>query len=157
QLKIPLNPEFGGKLMLVGDGQPTTAVGSMSLFVIGPFEADLRVLRTKWNAWLRDNTKTLKQIQRDAREDEDQLRGDPVARLSQSIAAQAQTLGRRENVTAPNLASLMLLVEENGKLVLLTGDGHHADILKGLDHLGRLDGNGRLHVDLLKVQHHGSE
>jgi hypothetical protein len=51
----------------------------------------------------------------------------------------------------------MLLVDEGGKSVLLTGDGHSADILAGLDRLGRLDSQGRLHVDVLKVQHHGSE
>jgi hypothetical protein len=51
----------------------------------------------------------------------------------------------------------MLLVEENGKSVLLTGDGHHADILKGLAQAGKLSSQGGLHVDVLKVQHHGSE
>jgi hypothetical protein len=51
----------------------------------------------------------------------------------------------------------MLLAEEQGRTVLLTGDGHHDDILKGLDHHGRLDAQGRLHVNVLKVQHHGSE
>ena len=157
QLNVPLNPEFGGKLMLVRDALPTTTVGSMSLFVIGPFQADLKKLRDDWNAWLDENTAALKQIQSRAREDEARLQGDPVARLAQAIAAQAEELGKRTNVTAPNLASLMLLVEENGKRVLLTGDGHADDIVKGLKHHGRLDGDGRLHVDVLKVQHHGSE
>jgi hypothetical protein len=60
-------------------------------------------------------------------------------------------------VTAPNLASLMLLAEENGRIALLTGDGHRDDIIKGLAHHSRLDAQGRLHVNVLKVQHHGSE
>jgi hypothetical protein len=51
----------------------------------------------------------------------------------------------------------MLLAEEGGKTVLLTGDGHAADILKGLRRHNRLDVDGRIHVDVLKVQHHGSE
>jgi hypothetical protein len=34
---------------------------------------------------------------------------------------------------------------------------HHADVLAGLDAAKLLDGNGGIHVDVLKVQHHGSE
>jgi hypothetical protein len=43
------------------------------------------------------------------------------------------------------------------KKILLTGDGHADDIIKGLKHHKKLDGKGRLHVDVLKVQHHGSK
>jgi hypothetical protein len=71
--------------------------------------------------------------------------------------ALAKQLGNRKKVTTPNLASLMFLAEENGKTILLTGDGHADDILKGLEHQQAFDANGRLHVDVLKVQHHGSE
>jgi len=51
----------------------------------------------------------------------------------------------------------MFFVEENGKTLVLTGDGHHEDIRKGLEHIKRLKPNKGLHVDVLKVQHHGSE
>jgi len=51
----------------------------------------------------------------------------------------------------------MLLVEENGRQVLLTGDGHADDVLAGLENAGLLDPELGLHVDVLKVQHHGSE
>jgi hypothetical protein len=51
----------------------------------------------------------------------------------------------------------MFLAEEGGKTLLLTGDGHCDDILKGLAHHGRLDANDSIHVGTLKVQHHGSE
>jgi hypothetical protein len=51
----------------------------------------------------------------------------------------------------------MLHVEEGGKTLLLTGDGHADDILKGLAHVGKLDDAGGIHVDVLKVQHHGAE
>ncbi len=62
-------------------------------------------------------------------------------------------------MTVPNLASLMVLIEKGGKKVLLTGDGHSADILKGLEFHDKLNQNAgkNLHVDILKVQHHGSE
>ena len=41
--------------------------------------------------------------------------------------------------------------------MLLTGDGHHLDILNGLKHIKKLNANGGIHVDVLKVQHHASE
>ncbi|MGB8194135.1 MAG: hypothetical protein WCF67_19540, partial [Chitinophagaceae bacterium] len=72
-------------------------------------------------------------------------------------ATRKKTLGLRKKVTVPNLASIMFLVEENNKTLLMTGDGHWEDILKGLKSIGRLDSNGCMHLDVLKVQHHGSE
>ncbi|HYO78673.1 MAG TPA: hypothetical protein VE010_19595, partial [Thermoanaerobaculia bacterium] len=77
--------------------------------------------------------------------------------LQAAVLAQAAKLGDRNEVTTPNLASLMMLVEENGREILLTGDGHSADILRGLEQVGRIEPGGSLHVNVLKVQHHGSE
>jgi hypothetical protein len=50
----------------------------------------------------------------------------------------------------------MLLAEADGRTVLLTGDGHGRDVVRGLKEAGRLDEQGRIHVDVLKVQHHGA-
>jgi hypothetical protein len=45
-----------------------------------------------------------------------------------------------------------------GDGILLTGDGHCTDIVKGLKHnMIIAHDNEGLHVDVLKVQHHGSE
>jgi Metallo-beta-lactamase superfamily len=77
-------------------------------------------------------------------------------------ATAGKVLGKRKKVTVPNLASLMFMVEEKDasgkvKTVLLTGDGHHEDILKGLELQKKIKKNEPLHVDVFKVQHHGSE
>lgn len=80
-----------------------------------------------------------------------------AALLGESELALAKELGNRKKVTTPNLASLMFLAEENGQTVLLTGDGHWEDILKGLEYHQAFDAEGLLHVDVLKVQHHGGE
>ncbi len=157
QLRIPLNPEYDNKLMLVKKPQPRLAIGEMSATVLGPSKADLRKLRDEWNEWLEDNERELRRIRDRVREVEAQLAGDEIARVIQPALVQTEELGRRERVTTPNLASLMLLVEEDEKSILLTGDGHHLDILKGLKHHRKLDRHGRIHVDVLKVQHHGSE
>jgi beta-lactamase superfamily II metal-dependent hydrolase len=131
-------------------------VGGIRFSVLAPFEADLKKLRTDWNTWLDANEDVVEEIRRKAEDDQDLL-GNEVVRLIARLAAEAKVLGNRKKVTPPNLASLMLLAEAGGKTVLLSGDGHHADILKGLAHVGKLDAQGRIHVDVLKVQHHGAE
>jgi hypothetical protein len=62
-----------------------------------------------------------------------------------------------KNVTTPNVASLMLMVEEDGKRILLTGDAQQDYVVAGLEKTKFLAAGGGLHLDVLKVQHHGSE
>ena len=57
--------------------------------------------------------------------------------------------------TAPNLSSIVVLLECRGKKVLLTGDARGDKILEGLDAAGML-GALPLRVDILKLPHHGS-
>ena len=160
QLKIPLNPEFRGKLIFVREQQPRIELGGMAISVVGPQKKDLEQLRKEWNEWLETNSKRLEGMRR--RVQALQLRpaaGDVngEARAAAARELVSGMLGERAKVTTPNLASVMLLVEEAGKKVLLTGDGHGDDVLKGLASQGKLDDSGRIHVDVLKVQHHGSE
>ncbi len=173
QLGISLNPPAKRKLMMV---RPATsaaiALGGMGFYIIGPFSADLKNLRAEWNEWLKKNKAQLKSIETQAKKDESRFSASEIDaillpklaqadRLSQLLPldekATAFKLGERQKVTTPNLASLMFYVEENGKSLLLTGDGHHEDILRGLKHIKKLDGPPGIHVDVLKVQHHGSE
>ena len=51
----------------------------------------------------------------------------------------------------------MFLVESEGKKILFTGDGLGSDIVDFLSEKQMLEPEGRLHVDILKVPHHGSE
>ena len=158
QLGIPTNPEFGGKLAFVRTPTQSVTLGAMHMTVIGPFEADLDRLRKDWNAWLKDNKKALKEISDDARRAAQDMGLSELDRVIFPLLEQAKKLGERSLVTAPNLASLMFLVEEGKTRILLTGDGHGDDIVKGLRACGALPANGGgLHVRLLKVQHHGSE
>lgn len=57
----------------------------------------------------------------------------------------------------PNLSSIVLLLKHRGRTALLTGDARGDRILAGLRDTGLLDGAGPLHVDLLKLPHHGSD
>jgi hypothetical protein len=72
------------------------------------------------------------------------------------LAEQADYLNR----TIPNLSSIVVLVEAARRRarpfrLLLTGDAGGDHILESLD-ATKLGRGGRFHVDLLKVQHHGS-
>ncbi|HJR63788.1 MAG TPA: MBL fold metallo-hydrolase [Gemmatimonadaceae bacterium] len=157
QLGISLNRPAKGKLMMVRDTKRAITVGGMKLYVLAPFEDDLEKLRDEWNKWLREHKAVIADLRRRAREDVDRLGVSELDLFIQGLALDADDLGRRSGVTPPNLASLMLLAEEKGKRVLLTGDGHANEVLRGLEHYGKLAPGGGLHVDALKVPHHGAE
>lgn len=158
QLGIPVNPQFNGGLIYADEAPASISIGGMSLYVIGPFKEDLEKLRQEWNDWLKANQDIVAEVRAEAKQDAEDLpmmdEGQWVLSSMLTLAAQ---LGDRNKVTTPNLASVMLLVEEAGKTVLMTGDGHWEDILKGLERQHKLESQNRLHVDVLKVQHHGSE
>lgn len=56
----------------------------------------------------------------------------------------------------PNLSSTVLLIKHQQRTALLTGDARGDRILAGLREVGLLPDNAPLHVDLLKLPHHGS-
>lgn len=167
QLNIPLNPHDAGKLMMVRPNLSPIRLGTIALHIIGPFSEDVTKLRKEWNTWLREHKDMVKKIRAQAKADSDDMGLSvtallaPMASAAAALRAEelalAKRLGLRAKVTTPNLASLMFLAEDKNQTVLLTGDGHGDDILKGLEHHNRLDAAGKIHVDLLKVQHHGSE
>ena len=59
--------------------------------------------------------------------------------------------------SVPNLSSIVVLAELDGKKILLTGDARGDKILEGLELKRLLDASGNCHVDILKVPHHGSQ
>jgi beta-lactamase superfamily II metal-dependent hydrolase len=104
--------------------------GPLGLRIAGPTKTNLKALQDKWLKWLEE---TAKQVSR----------GDPVA------AAMADK-------SIPNLSSIVVLAECDGKTLLLTGDARGDHIVEGL-RTAKLFKNDSLHVDVLKVQHHGSD
>ncbi|MEM8999940.1 MAG: hypothetical protein AAGB24_06720 [Bacteroidota bacterium] len=56
-----------------------------------------------------------------------------------------------------NLASIVCLANCNGNTILMTGDARDDDILGGLETAGLMNDQGNLHVDILKIPHHGSD
>jgi hypothetical protein len=129
-LRLPVNDGFPADLVCADDAPGPIVLGNLSLTVVGPTRANLEELRAKWEEWLAAHEAAVAD-------------GDPLvlANSDQSI---------------PNLSSIMVLAEADGKRLLLTGDGRSDHLLQGLGRAGRLDAAGRCHVDLLKVAHHGS-
>lgn len=150
--KLPRSREEP-KLLMFREDQRSFAVGSLKFTIIGPTSDELDLLRDGWNNFLRDTANRQK-----------------LRTLKEQIKRKVDAFGEEaidlrdwngiedfKGVTTPNIASLMFMVEdEDGMQLLLTGDSQQDIILKGLELAGYLD-DGHLHVDILKVQHHGSE
>jgi Metallo-beta-lactamase superfamily len=156
QLGIELNKPFDHKLALVREDTQRITLGSVELTLIGPFPEDVEKLRVEWKEWLDEHQDQLNDLRARMQRDSDKLASD-FDRLRSALDFGTTILGMRTEVTTPNLASIMFFAEEDNRTVLLTGDGHWADILKGLERAKRIEPAGTLHVDVLKVQHHGSE
>ncbi len=156
QLGIELNRDFGGQLMITTEPAFTRSLGSMDLTLVGPFAEDLEELRGDWNDWVEDNRTTIEALHRKAEEDQARLQQEEGQSLIELLSRFAFSGQERGSVTVPNLASIVLLVEEGNNSILLTGDARDNEILDGLDVAGKLNAQGQLHVNALKLQHHGS-
>lgn len=157
-LNIPLNiPAKGDPLVVLAEDPSTYKIGNMTLYLLGPFQEDLEQLHKEWDVWLKANQKKLGSLKAMADENARRLGLGQEAALAQTMQILATELGNRTEVTTPNLASITFLAEEDDQLVLMTGDAHANEVLKGLRAHNFLPvGGGVLHVDVLKIQHHGA-
>jgi len=128
KLDIRQNDGFKDDLIVVDTARDPVSFGPMQLKIAGPSQANLKALRQTWLEWL--------------------------AETSQRVAADPSTAAMVDR-SIPNLSSIVLLATCDDKTVLLTGDARGDHILSGLSKAG-LAKKGKLHVDVLKVQHHGS-
>jgi len=134
-LQIPLNPEFATHgLVCVDDAQTAIPLRNLRLSVVGPTQKNLQSLRKKWLNWLKA---------------QEAQRALPAARTTEDLV--------KSDESVPNLSSIMLLAAAEGKTILLTGDGRGDDLLRGLAQANLLDATGHLHVNVLKMPHHGSQ
>lgn len=158
-LDIPVNKPPGvaqaAKLLFAGQPGDTFALGSMRFTLVGPARKELTRLRKGWDTWLRENPARVKQIRAELKRRIEEFSSGALTTSPYDLG-DWNGIPPIKGVTAPNVASLMFLVEENGKRLLLTGDAQQDFILDGLQRTGFLDG-GFAHLDVLKIQHHGSE
>jgi len=158
-LNIPLNkpPGVGTSqpLMLAGKPGDTFTLGSMDFTLIGPTKKELADLGKGWVNWLRENKDQVKKIRAEIQKRIDAFSNGTLS-TSPFDLRDWNGIPDFKGVTAPNVASLMFMVEEGNRRLLLTGDGQQDFILDGLERTNFMP-NGHIHLDVLKVQHHGSE
>lgn len=126
--KLGLKPPL---LVAEAKEKPRNFGDGLTLRVVGPLRAQLDALHKEWE-------KQLKKL-----ESEGKLDGATAASFSDTSAA--------------NLASIVVLAEAGGKTMLLTGDARADFLDESLKAQKLLDRKGRLHVDLFKLPHHGSD
>jgi beta-lactamase superfamily II metal-dependent hydrolase len=155
-LGIPTNqiPGAAGpaKLLMARKGQGSFRLpgDSMDITIVGPTTSELTKLREGWNHWLTDHQHDLKKIDAQIKA---HMRDLASGAASPALTWQGQP--DYKGVTVPNIASLVLFVEEAGKTLLLTGDAQHDLLLEHLKAAGLLQA-GHRHLTCLKVQHHGA-
>jgi hypothetical protein len=127
------NHKFGGRLILAAVGaKPVTLGKALKITVIGPMQPELEALQAAHDKWLRERAT------------------DKKKEAAAALAAYLDT-------SVPNLSSIVVMAEQDGKKMLLTGDARGDKILAGMELVGLLKKGGKMHVDILKVPHHGSD
>jgi hypothetical protein len=119
------------------DRRPPIRLGDLKITVVGPSRAILDRLKVRWLAWLEAHHPGVAE-------------SGPAAGPAAAAAAVAA------DGSLPNLSSIVLLVELGARSLLLTGDARSDEILAGMREAGVLDADGRRHVSILKMPHHGS-
>jgi hypothetical protein len=131
-LGMKVNDIFQKKLVSLDTSPANLRWENLEVIVVGPTTANLNSLKEEWILWLDEH--------------EDELAsGDPF------IAAMSDQ-------SKPNLSSIMIYIKDDtGKTALFAGDGRGDHLLQGLGQAGLLSANGTIHVDVLKLPHHGSD
>jgi hypothetical protein len=136
RLRLNLNQSAGALIAVPGSGPRQTAMGSgLDFTVLGPRQTQLEKLRNDW---------AMHQAAAPGRHDK-RLGAAAIEAVAAAFVDQS----------VYNLSSIVVLVDFGGKRMLLTGDARGDLILESLTEGGLMQ-HGTIHVDLLKVPHHGS-
>jgi hypothetical protein len=129
QLGWAINEPFGGPVALPASGVRTIKLGAVKLTVVCPHDTQLEKLHKVWDTWLQEHPKA-------------------VAKDRAATAAFVDN-------SPYNLSSIVVHAECEGRTMLLTGDARGDHVLSGLAEAG-LAKDGKTHLDILKLPHHGS-
>jgi hypothetical protein len=128
----PLNPApFGGGLVEApaSGGVHVKLDAHTSLLVVSPQAADIATFRAEWD--------------------------EQIKKLLKGTAKPAE-IATAVDKSPYNLSSIVVLAKQGKHTMLLTGDANGDHVRTGLKTAGALDEDDRLHVDVLKLPHHGS-
>ena len=131
RLNLPINKAFDGKLVKADGKTKAADMGKgLKMTVVGPMKQELLNLQKEHDAFLKKSQK------------EKKAPTSLAAFVDESVA---------------NLSSIVVLAEAENKRILLTGDARGDKIMEGLELVGLLPKDDNMHVDILKVPHHGSD
>lgn len=132
KLDFDVNRPFKDLVSCPPTGKKVVKVGDgLTLTVLGPDDARLDKLEADWKAKLKKKK-------------------NPKGAELQQLAADFL------DDSVYNLSSIVVFAELGDKTMLLTGDARGDDIMKAARRAKLIKGE-RLHVDILKVPHHGSD
>lgn len=130
-LTIPVNRPWQGLVWApAGERRQDDLGDGLTLTIVGPLQAQVEALRADWDKKL------------------EEMKKKPAN--AQAIAADFV------DKSVYNLSSIVVIATLGNQRMLLTGDARGDFVLDGLRALGELR-NDTIHVDLLKVPHHGSD
>lgn len=134
RLNLNVNEVFGGGPVMTEPGAaPVDLEPGLKLTVVGPDRDRVEALRADWEK--------KSAHAREKKASPQEMEAILAAYVDESVY---------------NLSSIVVLAELGGRRMLLTGDARGDFILSGLEGAGLLE-DGAIHVDLLKLPHHGSE
>jgi hypothetical protein len=127
-LEWPVNKGFDG---VIQSGAPavTRMLGEVECTILGPRAPELEALRKAFDEWLAKRAEK---------------------------KAEASVLAAYIDKSVPNLSSIVVLLKRHKRSMLLTGDARGDHVLLALEESGLVAKGGSIHVDILKVPHHGS-
>ncbi len=129
-LPIPINNGFPGNLITVDNAQGPRIFDNLEITIVGPTQLNLNELENEWIDWLNAQENSI-------------LSNDPFVMAN-------------SDASVPNLSSIMFLAKADNRTMLFTGDGRSDHLLHGLRKIGLLNAHGQMHVNVLKLPHHGS-
>ncbi len=125
-----LNHPFSGLVHAPDQGgRKVTLDDNTSLIVLAPREQQLKDLQEEWD--------------------------EQLTRLRNRQADEASVAAYVDK-SVFNLSSIVCLLQASDQTILLTGDARGDQILEAIDAAGLTD-QGKLHVNVLKLPHHGSD
>jgi beta-lactamase superfamily II metal-dependent hydrolase len=127
-LNTPFKSSAGKPTLITSAGTAPTKIDGLEFHVVGPLEDEVEALQKHFDAFIK----------------------------KKGLTAEA-FLAAFSDPSITNLSSIVSLVSLGGKTILLTGDARGDKILAGLEAEGLLAAGAVLHVDVLKVPHHGSD
>jgi beta-lactamase superfamily II metal-dependent hydrolase len=129
-LHIPLNANLADPITVETANAPVS-FDNVRLTVVGPTQANLDALRQQWEDWLDQH--------------------------EEDIGTGSVKLMANSDQSVPNLSSICVVAEGDGRRILFTGDARSDHVLSGLESKGFLNNAGTVHFDVLKLPHHGSD